>query len=758
MKCAVLLISSLFLAQAAQADILFLDMNDSYKEVEAARRAAKARGDEVIVYPTLTPEQRKEKNAIAQKIKTAQKEFSRKCTKAYPPECNAISQRLLALQVEQNKVFEKARFDTNALKELLRAHVEKGREIKSLVISGHDGTGHFHGVLGSVSDSGLAQTLQSIEGVADSIRGVHLWGCYTTSPSSLLLNWQHHFPNSALISGYEGIAPSNEKKASSDYLEGVLKKEADLIAEMDLKKIESMFKKIPGTIWTTAAINRGDCYVDNKKSFRFSDLKEQCGEISAKIKDAQKRYYCYLKAESDECAHPPKNTRTGEVRKFYELLQEGAACLTLPEFANEAHLRISRDQAIRLVLFSDVQKNFARIYETQLKEIDEILEKLGAPGIVRFSELDKITRRELLVRVDQLLEFLVAKYEVLDAEKKEVGEHDAQILMLRQFQADLSRGIASIEPYCVPFDWVEPGATAESPCISKGFWGKAGVEAQTKLNPDQLKNRKAHLTNLLYEKINAIQRSYAPSPPGSTMSARDRAEVALLSARIQAIQNRDLPENSYGKVLADYKVRRAEKMKELAGAGEENPELHHEVKLITLDATHMVFKESVAAEKEAVEKVKKQLEETTDENARKLLEADIQNREDSIAVVDTYAELAAMNYYVLKLEKKQESEPLSDLEKQNLETAGKNFAHYLDELAKYYYNSEKSQHERSIATLEFERERLRGSGAPQQDIERYESAIAQTRSLLENLTNGMEENLKARREQILNAIYLMQMF
>ncbi len=75
----------------------------------------------------------------------------------------------------------------------------------------------------------------------ENIRSLHLWGCYTTTIGSIEINWKKAFPNVALLTGYDGIAPANDKPANWALLEDVLAKEKQLIEAGDTKKLKRSF-------------------------------------------------------------------------------------------------------------------------------------------------------------------------------------------------------------------------------------------------------------------------------------------------------------------------------------------------------------------------------------------------------------------------------------------------------------------------------------------------------------------------------------
>ena len=172
------------------ADILFLDLNNSPKEIEAAKKAAKQRGEKLIVFP---------ERAMR-----------------YPADIEQnLNQKLTELKSknQQNK-------------------------ISSLIISGHDGNGHFTGSKGSMSYSDFANILESHPELKESVKSLYLWGCYTATPGSIINNWKPTFKNLDVIIGYDGSAPANDKLAGHNYLADALVKEKKMTSAKTDKQLK----------------------------------------------------------------------------------------------------------------------------------------------------------------------------------------------------------------------------------------------------------------------------------------------------------------------------------------------------------------------------------------------------------------------------------------------------------------------------------------------------------------------------------------
>ena len=201
---------SLFLSFTAKADILFLDLNNSAQEVESAKRAARARGENVIVIPS--------------------------------------SQSPVRQSAGGKKI------NMDSIKAELRQYDQQGAKISSVVVSGHDGNGQFTGEFGTVSSDILEDAFATVPNMMQNVRSVLLWGCYTTTLGSLEGHWKSVFPNVAVFAGFDGRAPNNTRPANFSYLEGFLKQDRRLAAETDRRKLLDVAKQIDGFNITQSAI------------------------------------------------------------------------------------------------------------------------------------------------------------------------------------------------------------------------------------------------------------------------------------------------------------------------------------------------------------------------------------------------------------------------------------------------------------------------------------------------------------------------
>ncbi len=465
----------LFSTWSAWANILFLDMNNSPKEIEAAAEAAKNSKRELVVYPVVPQKVRSEITALDGKINKLMRTRDKKCKKMDSDFCKKTADEIGAKLKQREEMAKPYKFSKEGLLSFLEEQKKSGKTFPSVVVSGHDGTGSFSGHFGRVGDEELAKIFAQAN-IHQDVRTFHLWGCYTTSPGSLMLNWKKHFPNISLFTGYDGRAPLNDKPAGWSYLKGVLEKEPALLEVENAKKLQAILKKIPGANQVTSAIYSCDDYASLTEAYNFQDMGEKCEKFKEQLLADEDTYQCYLKSSREECFDPPANTGRSPLRDYYELTQKAVACRSFSE--DPIFRNLSRDQAIRLIFFREVVNNFSRIYEKEIRESNEILKSLGAPSDVLLENPEKLTRKELLEKMEKLLAFLQSQsFDLaLQAKPGEFGEREAKLYALRNFHRGLTSTLMDLSSGCVPFNWTEPHKDDLSQCMNPNFLGSKGAQ------------------------------------------------------------------------------------------------------------------------------------------------------------------------------------------------------------------------------------------------------------------------------------------
>jgi hypothetical protein len=572
------LILALIISNCASANVLFLDLNNSTKEIEEARKAAKKSKRQLIEYPQVPIKERDEITKFDLKINQLIKTRDKKCPKIDSEFCKKTVEEIgIQLKAREEKA-KKWKFSREGFLAFLDEQKKNGTQFNSLVVSGHDGTGSFSGHLGRVGDEELAKLLEEAE-IQNDIRAIHLWGCYTTSPGSLMLNWKKHFPNISLFTGYDGRAPLNDKPAGWQYLKGVIEKEPALLEVENAKKLQAILRKIPGANQVTAAIYSCEDYATLTDYYNFKDMGPKCDKFREQLLAQSPTYECFLRAKTEECENPPATTGSGPVREFYELMQKAVAC---KDFSEDPIFRnLSRDQAIRLIFFKEVIENFSHNYRNEMQESDQFLKDLGAPDDLRFQNLNQLSRKEILEKMERLLEFLQLQY--MDVAKSEnpieITEREAKLHVLRNLQSSLTGTLGNLSSSCVPFNWTEPHKDDPSPCLNPINLGNSAVV-------DYLARKDANKA-FFYEQVRKdLNKKLIEKANFANSSNKEKAEhyyhEALLK-RLSTLQYRAMNQDQDSDLqltLANTRVEWAEKAIELEKSGDPSPFENADLKAI----------------------------------------------------------------------------------------------------------------------------------------------------------------------------------
>ena len=217
------------LTGSAQADILFIDLNISSKEVAAAREAAKLRGEELIVLPNVSDQLRKEFAPISGPAHEAEDRKERTAA-IYQSLLNQVSKhdspelekKIDLARTEKEKANTDYEIKKYAVDDFVKAHPEIAfksqdlervlteiqkksatdprRALTSLIYSSH----HESNIWGYAHDShmALSEIIGPIQAhhLGGQLKSVYGWACYSNTKSELE-NWRKEFPSLNVVAG-----------------------------------------------------------------------------------------------------------------------------------------------------------------------------------------------------------------------------------------------------------------------------------------------------------------------------------------------------------------------------------------------------------------------------------------------------------------------------------------------------------------------------------------------------------------------------
>lgn len=331
------------------SDILFIDTNNSPKEIEAAKKAAAKRGEKLIVFPE-----------------------------------------------------SRSRFKSVDLENYLKKLESDGKKLSSVVLSGHNGNGHFTGNFGDMSYESLSKAFQTAPNLTSSVRSMMLWGCYTTNLGSVQNFWKKHFPQLELIAGFDGVAPANDKEAGWKYLEDVLVQEKKLTQSKDEKELKRHFKNLSQINVMNAALCTSENFTSHKKTFKISEAFQACNKLGEEI---QSVFNCYFNATEERCKNVPKDTANGEIRKLYNHVQDNYHCNGTTDAYGRTVRLPEPETILRLIFFENVKKNVQKILGDVnfADKFNEQLKKITSESSLLWpDDISSLSRQEILEKLNRL--------------------------------------------------------------------------------------------------------------------------------------------------------------------------------------------------------------------------------------------------------------------------------------------------------------------------------------------------------------------
>jgi len=418
----------IFLTNNCLADILFLNFNRNTSAVKAAQRAARTRGERLIVLPP--------------------------------------SPRPRDYKLNPDQL-------TSELENIRRQHIV----ISSVVFSGHDGGGFFSGHDGTIESFQVNRIMRDFPDIAASVKTLVLRGCYSATLNQVQegSSWRQAFPNLHLIAGWEGRAPSSERQSSKEYVEDILTLAPQLVAAADATQVTRLYRQIGlydtthNAAWIRTCQDsfymRSEDAAHNRDPFSFSDMSSLCSSKRSEFEEKKQIIESYFYAVDDAHQNPPSNTSSSELRSAYSMLRQWEHCLK-PEYlgALADSPMLNPDMIIRLIFFKNVAGNFARLMD--LPGLQAAIGAFWTPPMspLTLPDFRHATRAQVNHWITSLGEFTAQAQENFShLPVLEQTPEKFRLLAKLRLAYSLSNNILHrLEPEYLPFSWVEPGSTTQS--------------------------------------------------------------------------------------------------------------------------------------------------------------------------------------------------------------------------------------------------------------------------------------------------------
>ncbi len=226
---------------AARADIVFIDMNNVDEEINAAREAAKKRGEKLIVIPTKRDRLRKdskEKQPILEEQYAVGRQYNKlKCRQFETNDCKTLLRRY------QDTAEKLSKFESYSVDELKEDLKSLPKNISTVMISGHDGEGSFKGEFGNIQNQDFLNAFKEFKG-RNNIKSLYLLGCYSTTTNTMSKLWKQAFPSASLIAGYEGVGFLRDNPQGHAFIRKALAEESNLLAAKSINEAQTKFRDI----------------------------------------------------------------------------------------------------------------------------------------------------------------------------------------------------------------------------------------------------------------------------------------------------------------------------------------------------------------------------------------------------------------------------------------------------------------------------------------------------------------------------------
>jgi hypothetical protein len=255
------------------------------------------------------------------------------------------------------------------------------------VVSGHDGSGSFHGdLLNDLFDkssmiSMLKTTFKDKPNLLSQFNSVLMWGCWAMGPTEVG-QWRTAFPNLKLAAGFYDMAPLAATDASPGLMQDFLIQEKKIISIADENKLKKELEKLNyiNQTFASAYVN-GQCSnnmyyynVDGRRHIEpggthFVDFDES---FTCKGKNNQFNEHLAVTLKYYNGSIPiPTNKSDNPIRSAYSFMRTNKRCFT------ENNHVLNPDRLLMLNFQEDVNQNFEKVYEPEIKSAKVDFQKIS---------------------------------------------------------------------------------------------------------------------------------------------------------------------------------------------------------------------------------------------------------------------------------------------------------------------------------------------------------------------------------------------
>jgi hypothetical protein len=457
--------------------VLMMSFHDGSEEERGAIEGACARGEKLVVLPKPSPEAVRVRAQIAALERRMEND----------PE-NADLQNSMQQYNELNKRMRELAPDYDAeLAAFLQTSAASGAKVTSLIVSGHDGGGHYYGDYGETDMAELSNLAKEHPALFSDTSSLLLMGCWSGTPDQVE-QWKVVFPKMRVLGGFVGSAPASTRRAAGTYISGLLRGEKNLPRGSGRANVQAMLNAVNNLNMITAGVYINPSCEETGRSpaYYYVSPAQEDNELSEDIHpglntyagaDAQKTA-CLRTFGGEELpgsydwnavlqyyqgVKEPGNNP--ELRSLYSFLRNNEHC-----FINHySQAKITPDQVLFLRFFQDMKKNFNTFFQSDLENMYKTLDKLVAestnPELKTTYENHKKLKGDSLISMTrkETLEQISVLQGVYDLAYRNRQISTPEDLALRQTMGHIDMQLYRLK--CVPPTWHEyvEGQTPDTP-------------------------------------------------------------------------------------------------------------------------------------------------------------------------------------------------------------------------------------------------------------------------------------------------------
>lgn len=362
-----IVIPGLFSA-GARAELLFLNLNDTNKEIAACQEGLPP-GEKLEVVDGVAG---RDQNGFTKTL-------------------YALRDKMRALRAEN------------------RRRKEQGlpeKKFEGIIISGDHDSGLFFGKKGEFHYREIRRLMSSYPELEESLRTSALWGCYPTTFSGAQNFWIGPMPNMNHAEGFMGQAPAEDKEANLVLMKDYCSRYKETMYSNGKDALCRMYEAVPKVKFETTygmcnreavashmyarKSNRPVSSAEVEKCFTYKELLDRCGEVMSDVSvwDEYSDYYeGRKKIEADNPAKP------SGPRKFYGHILQWRQCMQ--DFpTNRPADMLKPPNVLRLVKYDTVKSNLQKMNGAELAEYDARLEQAGL-GKFKLGDITALERKDM---------------------------------------------------------------------------------------------------------------------------------------------------------------------------------------------------------------------------------------------------------------------------------------------------------------------------------------------------------------------------